>query len=91
FLDTQEWGVIRTGYNPLSVIKPKLYLYKQKPTTFAKGHIQTREGIEYTSDDRTILQRYRGYTKQITGLTDLAPLIRAFDRVFTEHAPKLRR
>ncbi|GAH43137.1 unnamed protein product, partial [marine sediment metagenome] len=89
FLDTQDWGVIKTGYDPRSIVKPRLHLYPAKPTTFAKGHIQTREGIEYPHEDRNILQRYRSYTKQIIGLTDLAPLIRAFDRVFTEHAPKL--
>ena len=89
FLDTQDWGIVKTGYDPRSIVKPRLYLFPAKATTFAKGHIQTREGIEYTSDDRTILQRYRSYTKQIIGLTDLAPLIRGFDRVFTEHAPKL--
>ncbi len=89
FLDTQEWGVIRSGYNPLSVVKPKLHLYTAKPTSFAKGHIQTRTGTEYVSEDRNILSRYRSYTKQMLALTELSPLIRAFDRVFTEHAHKL--
>lgn len=89
FLDTQDWGVIRTGYDPRSIVKPKLHLYPAKPTTFAKGHIQTRSGIEYYAEDRDILSRYRSYTKQMMGLTDLAPLVRAFDRVFTEHAGKL--
>ena len=89
FLDTQEWGVIRTGYDPRSIIKPKLHLYPPRPTTFARGHIQTRRGIEYTAEDRNILSRYSSYTKQMMGLTDLSPLIRAFDRVFTEHAHKL--
>lgn len=89
FLDTQEWGVIRTGYDPRSIVKPRLHLYTAKPTTFAKGHIQTRRGIEYTTEERTIIQRYRSYAKQMMGLTDLSPLIRAFDRVFTENAPKL--
>lgn len=89
FLDTQEWGVIRSGYNPLAIVKPKLFLQRPKPTTFSKGHIQTREGTEYVQEERNIIDRYRSYQKQLMGLTDLAPLIRAFDRVFTESGGKL--
>ncbi|KKN70399.1 hypothetical protein LCGC14_0430940 [marine sediment metagenome] len=89
FLDTQDWGVIKTGYDPRSIVKPGLHLYPARPTTFSKGHIKTRSGTEYTGEERTILQRYRSYAKQIMGLRDLSPLIRAFDRLYTEHAPKL--
>lgn len=90
FLDTQDFGVIQRGYSPLSIIKPRLYLQTVRATTFAKGHIQTREGVDYVGEEtRDILSRYRSYVKQMMGLTDLAPLIRAFDRVFTKNAGKL--
>ena len=89
FLDTQKWGVKEHGYSPKTVVKPRLYGKAPRSTTFGKGHIKTRTGIEYNREDRDILQRYRSYQKQIMGLTDLAPLVRAFDRVFTENASKL--
>ncbi len=89
YLDTQEWGVIHSGYNPLAIVKPKLYLHPPRATTFARGHIQTREGTELTQDDRTIIDRYKAYQKQLMGLTDLSPIIRTLDRVFTANANKL--
>jgi hypothetical protein len=89
FLDTQDWGVIKSGYNPLAIVKPRLYLYSPKATTFAKGHIRTREGTDFTQDDRNIIDRYRAYQKQLMGLTDLSPVIRTLDRVFTANAHKI--
>ena len=89
YLDTQEWGIIRSGYNPLAIVKPKLYLHPPRATTFARGHIQTREGTEFTQEDRNIIDRYMSYQKQLMGLTDLSPIIRVLDRVFTANAEKI--
>lgn len=90
FLDTQEWGVQHLGYNPLSIVKPRLYLLEQRATTFAKGHLKVKRGVEYTQEDkRDILSRYRSYTKQMHGLTELSPLVRSFDRMFGENAHKI--
>lgn len=85
FLDTQEWGVIRSGYAPLSVVKPKLYLYKTKQTVFGKGHIRTRTGIEYTQNDRNIMQRYYTYMRQLYGLIYIQPQVRTFTRIFEQN------
>ena len=89
FLDTQEWGVIRSGYTPESVVKPKLELSKAPATSFQKGHIRTRTGTEFNNEDRDIIQRYGTYARQILALTEMSPLVRAFDRVYTDAATKL--
>ena len=89
YLDTQEWGVIKSGYDPRSIVKPKLFFHEPRITTFAKGHIRTRTNVDYASEDRNIIQRYRSYTKQMMGLTDIEPLVGSFNQVFTEAATKL--
>lgn len=91
FLDTQTWGVIESGYNPLAFVKPRLYQREPRATTFAKGHIETRTGTEFTQDDTTIMERYQRYIRQMFSLRDIAPMARVLDRVFTENATKLDR
>jgi len=86
FLNTKDWGVIRSGYNPLSVISPKMYLHRLVATTLGKGHIQVRKGALYQADDVNILHRYRRYIRQISSLQELQSPIRHFIDSFEEAA-----
>lgn len=89
FTDTQKWGVIGTGYDPRSFIKPILYFRPPKETTFAKGLLRTRDGVEYEADDTNIIQRYSRHQRQLIALQEMSNLIRAFGRQYAEHAHKL--
>lgn len=84
FLADKDWGIIKSGYEPLSIINPRLYLFRMKPATLAKGHIRSRVGIEYPAQDRNIVQRYNTYVKQILSLRGLQSPIRQFARTFDE-------
>lgn len=89
FLDTQTWGVIKSGYTPLSVVRPSLATAR-RATAFGKTHIKTRESVEFMPDDRNILQRYRSYNRQMMGLLEMAPAVRVMDRQFRANAHKLQ-
>jgi len=89
FTDTQKWGVIEKGYDPRSFIKPILYFHAPRETTFAKGLLRTRSGVEYQADETNIIQRYSRHQKQLIALQEMSSLIRAFGRLYAEHAHKL--
>lgn len=89
FTDTQKWGVVEKGYDPRSFIKPILYYRPPKETTFAKGLLRTREGVEYEAEDNNIIQRYSRHQKQLIALQELSSLVRAFGRLYADHAHKL--
>lgn len=88
FLDTQEWGVIKTGYEPHLVVHPRLRLYRAKMTTLGKGHLKVREGVEMLEQDKNILQRTNSYIRQILNL-NLQPYLREIDKLLAENAGKL--
>lgn len=90
YLDTRTWGIIKSGYEPLSVVNPRMYLKGVKVGTFGKGHIQPREGLKYHTDDRNILQRLNSYIKQMYGMTELQPPVRRFIRTFEDAAPLIK-
>lgn len=90
YLGTKDWGIIKSGYEPLSVVNPKIYLFRPRTTTLGKGHIRTRTSIEYPEQDRNILQRYNSYLKQILNLQELASPVRTFARAFDESAYMLK-
>jgi len=89
FLATKDWGVIKSGYNPLSIISPKIYLHRLVATTLGKGHIQVRQGALYQTEDVNILHRYRRYIRQVTSLNELQSPIRHFIDSFEEAAPQM--
>ena len=89
FTDTQKWGVRGADYDPASYIKPSLYYRPPRETTFAKGLLRTRESTEYEADDRNIIQRYARHQKQLIALEEMSSLVRAFGRLYSEHAGKM--
>lgn len=90
YLNTRTWGVRKSGYEPLSVVNPRMYLKGVKVGTFGKGHIRPREGVSYPAQDRNILQRLNSYIRQMYGMTELQPSVRRFIRVFEDAAPLIK-
>lgn len=88
YLKTQKWGIIKSGYEPLDTVLLKIRLYKIRPTTVGKSHVQVRTGIEYHSQERTILQRLGAYMRQIDMLYDMSPKINAMIQLFEDNQEK---
>lgn len=91
YCKTIEWGVMKSGYEPLSVLRPALVLQAGAPSAskIGTGHIKTRTAIEYKRQDRTIFQRYNTYLKQIYGLVYLQPSINHWTHMFDKATAKL--
>ena len=90
YLKTQVWGVIKSGYEPLEVLKPKLRPYTTGPTTVGKGHIKIRTDIEYHTQERNILQRLSSYMRQIDMLYNMSPKINAYVRLYDDNMAKFK-
>ena len=90
-LATQTWGIIESGYTPLSVVKTKAKVrtYRLPPTAMGKGHLQSRGGL-YMEQERTIFQRLNSYAYQILGLARLRRPIRSFVRVFDQASGRMK-
>ena len=88
YLETQEWGVVKSGYEPLEIIFHKIRPYTTGPTAVGKGHIKIRTDIEYHKQERNILQRLSSYMRQIDMLYNLSPKINAYIRLWDDNAGK---
>lgn len=88
YLETQEWGVVHSGYEPLEILFHKIRPYTTGPTAVGKGHIKIRTDIEYKKQERNILQRLSAYMRQIDMLYNLSPKINAYVRLFDDNADK---
>jgi hypothetical protein len=84
YLDTQEWGVIKSGYEPLRNILPKVKVYQPKPATVGKSHIQIRTDIEYHEQEKDIFQRLASYLRQLD-LLYMSPKINAYVRLWDDN------
>ena len=90
YMKTQEWGIIRNGYDPLQVVSNELRMWKPKPQTFGKSHIKVRTDIEYHEQDKNILERLFSYKKQMDNLVDMRPKVRAFMTLIDENIDKFQ-
>ncbi len=90
YLNTQTWGIIKSGYEPLeNVTKQKVRLYQPRPATVGKSHaVEIRTAVEYKKQERTILQRLPSYMRQIDMLHALSPKINAYIQLFEDNAHK---
>ena len=84
YLSTQQWGVIKSGYEPLQVLSTKLRLHKMPETAVARSHVRPREDIKYHKQEKNILQRLDSYMKQMDTLADLHPIIKGYARLINE-------
>jgi len=90
YLKTKKWGVIESGYEPHIAVNPKLQLHKVRAAIVGKGHLKSREGINFGPQEKNILQRRKAYIKQMENLK-LEPYFREMGRMFqADVAPKLK-
>lgn len=78
YMKTQNWGVIRSGFEPLENITLRIRSFVMPAKAMAKGHIKPRTQIEYMQQERNIFQRFDSYLRQIDNLSVLKPKINAF-------------
>lgn len=85
YLKTQTWGVIKSGYEPLEILRERIKPYKPRPTAVGKGHINIRTDIQYHDQERNILQRLASYMRQMDLLYNMSPKINAFVRLYDDN------
>lgn len=92
YMKTQEWGVIKSGYDPLQVISAKVREYKAKGLSviFGKEHIKVRKDIEYKEQERNIITRVISYKRQMDNLSVMAPKVRALITLANKNLDKFK-
>jgi len=90
YMKTQTWGIIKSGYDPLQVVSPKVRIYKARATTLGKSHIKVRKAIEYKEQDTNIIQRLFAYKRQMDNLSVMRPKIRAFITLTDKNLSKFK-
>lgn len=90
YMKTQEWGVIKSGYDPLQVVSAQVRLYKAKSTTLGKNHIKVRKDIEYKEQDKNVIQRLFSYKRQMDNLSVMRLKIRAFVTLTDKNLDKFK-
>jgi hypothetical protein len=88
YLKTQEFGVIKSGYEPLEKVVLSIKAYTPKPVSVGKGHIKVRTDVEYHTQERNILQRLSAYMRQVDMLFNMSPKINAYVRLFDDNFEK---
>jgi hypothetical protein len=81
FLNTRDWGVIKSGYNISEVVNPSIRTYKSKPGV-SKAHLKIKESIQYQDSERDIISRYFSYVRQMTLKNKLMPKINTLQTLF---------
>lgn len=84
YLNTKEWGIIKSGYDPWSVVNPKIFLYAPKAITMGKQNLHVRAETDYPIQDRNLVQRYSSYATRMYNLDMLAPSIRNLVNIYDE-------
>lgn len=84
WLKGRSWGVIRSGYDIGEVVKPSIRTFRPRPGV-PKGHLKTRENVEFQRYERDIIRRYFSYVRQMTYKTELAPEIKAFQTLWNNN------
>ncbi|MBA7492550.1 hypothetical protein ES702_03100 [subsurface metagenome] len=92
YMETQKWGVIKSGYSPLQVISAKVREYKAKGLSiiFGKEHIKVRKDIEYKEQDTNIITRVIAYKRQMDNLSVMAPKVRALITLANKNLDKFK-
>lgn len=88
YLETQEWGIIHSGYDPKELLLRKIQLYTPGVRAVGKGHIQISNAVEFHEQERTILHRLNSYMRQMDTLSYTSPLINTFVQLYEDNAEK---
>lgn len=92
YLETQKWGVIRSGYDPLQVVSARIRIFKAKGLSivFGKEHIKVRKDIEYKEQDTNVITRVIAYKRQMDNLSAMAPKVRALVTLANKNLDKFK-
>jgi len=92
YMKTQEWGIIRSGYDPMQVVSPKIRIYKEKALSlsFGKEHIEVRKDIEYKEQDTNIITRLLAYKRGMDNLSTMSPKIKALVTLANKNLDKFK-
>lgn len=88
FVDKQNWGVVSAGYGPMRSVIRKISTHQMPDVAVGKSHIKVR-GVEYTEQERNILQILKSYMRQMDVLAFLQPKIKAWVRVVGDNIEKV--
>ncbi len=84
YLDTQDWGVVSAGYSPMESVTKKVSTHRMPDVAVGKSRIKER-GIQYSKQDRDILQRWYSYMRQMDQLIHLQPRIKSLVRLINDN------
>ena len=88
YLDTKDWGIIGSGYEPRYVVSPQLAMRKLK-AAFATRRFEPRTGVEFYPEDITIDKAAHRYIRQLKSY-NLQPYVRKLERLYAEAIPQLK-
>jgi len=83
YLDTKDWGVIKSGYSFSQILHPRLRMYKRAyvRATTTSLHGRRRQGLEFLRNEKTSWERLIAYERQMINL-NLQPYFRKMDSEF---------
>jgi len=81
YLDTKDWGVLKSGYSFSQILHPKLRMYKGTSVRATTTSLHQRKGLDFLRDERTAWERLIAYERQMIGL-NLQPYYRKMDMEF---------
>lgn len=90
YLETQDWGIIHSGYNAKELILRTIQLYPIAARTVGKGHIKISTAVEFQRQERNILQRLSSYMRQMDMLSSMSPLINTFIQLYEDNAQSFK-
>lgn len=92
YMETQKWGIIKSGYDPLQVLSARVRAYRAKGLSiiFGKSHIKIRKDIEYKEQDKNIITRLLAYKRQMDNLSTMAPKVRALITLANKNLNKFK-
>lgn len=81
YLNTKDWGVIKSGYSFSQILHPKLRMYKRVAVRATSTSLHQRKGLEFLRDEKSAWERLIAYERQMIGL-NLQPYYRKMDTEF---------
>ncbi len=85
WLETQEWGVIKSGYAPEVLFRGRISRKGQLGVSFESPHVHVRTKDVLAEQDRNILQRTNSYLSNILNKNSLEPLVKDLVRLYDEN------
>ena len=85
WLETQDWGIIKSGYAPEVIFKGKVIRGRPAGISFDMGYVHVRTADVLPEQERTIFQRTNAYLRGMLNKTLLEPKVRDLVRLYDEN------